>query len=78
MEPSTGFDIVGLLQGLLSLENIVNFAPVVVVAGIISAFINTKSSHPNPIIRAADQLLRDVLNALALNIVKAKNKDDDR
>jgi hypothetical protein len=73
-----GFDILNFISGFLTFDTIRSIAPVVVVAGIISAYVSSKSTHPNPIIRAADQFARDVLNFLALNILKAKNNDDDR
>jgi hypothetical protein len=73
-----GFNLIQFLAGFLTVDNLVNLSPIIVVAGIISAFLNSKSTHPNPWIRAVDQLFRDIANAVALNVFKAKNGDDDR
>ena len=73
-----GFNILAWLQSLLSADNIWNLLGGVGVAAVISAWISSKSTHKNPIIRFIDQLARDLVNIVALNVNKARNADDDR
>jgi hypothetical protein len=73
-----GFNIVNLITQWATAENLWTIFGVMGIASLISAYVNSKSTHPNPIIRAIDQFARDTLNILAANIMKGKNADDDR
>ena len=73
-----GFNVVNLITQWVNAENIWNLLGAMGIAAAISAFVNSKSTHPNPIIRAIDQFARDTLNIVAANIMKGKNADDDR
>ena len=74
MEESTG--ILGFLLQYLTADNIWNLLSAVGVASVIQAYISSKSTAKNPVIKFIDQLVRDLLNIIAFNINKAKNLDD--
>ena len=77
MEPVSLIDtIFQFISGFLSYETLKNFAPIVALAAIISAFTSSKATHKNPVIKGIIQLVKDLINIAAFNIVKAKNQDD--
>ena len=77
MEPE-GFNIVSFILQYINADSIWSILSAVGIASVIQAYVSSKSSAKNPILNAIDQLVRDLLNIVAFNINKAKNKDDPR
>ena len=72
------FNLIDFITKFINADSVWAIFGTVGIASAISAYVSSKSTAKNPILKAVDQLFRDLVNIIALNIFKAVNKDDDR